>query len=281
MMDLLRDDIVSGHVGHAYLIYGDEAALEKEGAAFAQALNCLSPREGEACGTCRHCVQFQAGNFSDLAVLEPAKTNYVKDQIVELLKYTPLTAKSGGFRIFWLKKADHLTEECADRLLKTLAEPVENTVFLLTAENDDRIAETIASRCRILRLRSGYRRDDSRREEIFQLLCLVKKEPMEYLFRAAEKYAVDKNKEEAASFFETAASLLADNYYARRGGEEADLVFPASLWSEEDLFAAWQWAVSAPVLLNSAINLKLIVENFLLCIKRNGGLHGNCSWCTL
>ena len=75
--------------------------------------------------------------------------------------------------------------------------------------------------------------------------------------------------------------MLADNYYARRGGEEADLVFPASLWSEEDLFAAWQWAVSAPVLLNSAINLKLIVENFLLCIKRNGGLHGNCSWCTL
>lgn len=281
MMDLLRDDFMSGHVGHAYLLYGEEKALEKEGAAFAAALNCLSPKDGEACGTCRHCLQFQAGNFPDFVTLEPAKTNYVKDQIVELLKYTSLTAKNGGYRVFWLKKADHLTEECADRLLKTLEEPVENTVFLLTAENDDRIAETIASRCRILRLGGDYFRDDSRREEIFQLLCLVKKESMAYLFRAAEKYTADKNKEEAASFFETAASLLADNYNYRRGGAEPDFLFSAAEWDEDALFAAWQWAISAPVLLNSAINLKLIVENFLLCIKRNGGLHGNCSWCTL
>lgn len=281
MMDILCEDILSGHVGHAYLLYGEEGALEKEARSFAAALNCLSPKGGEACKHCRHCLQFQAGNFPDFVTLSPAKTNYVKDQIVELLKYTPLTAKTGGYRVFWLKKADHLTEECADRLLKTLEEPVERTVFLLTAENDDRIAETIASRCRVLRLGGGCVRDDSRREDVFQLLCLVKKESMAYLFRVAEKYAEDKDKEESAAFFETAAALLGDNYAFRRGGEKPDFVFSAASWREEDLFTAWQWAVSAPVLLNSAINRKLIVENFLLCIKRNGGLHGNCSWCTL
>lgn len=281
MMDLLRKDIQSGRVGHAYLLYGTESVAEKEGYAFAAALNCLSPQKGEACGVCRHCVQLHAGNFPDLVVLEPTKTNYVKDQIAELLKYTSLTANVGAYRIFWLKKADHLTEECADRLLKTLEEPVEQTVFLLTAENEDRIGETIASRCRIFRLQGGGSRDDSRREEIFDLLSLIKKESMEYLFRAAEKYSGDKNKEEAAAFFETASSLLADNYAYRRGGAEPDFKFSFEYWSEENLFAAWQWAVSAPVLLNSAINLKLIVENFLLCIKRNGGLYGNCSWCTL
>lgn len=277
MIDLLCENILSGHVGHAYLLYGEESVAEQEAYDFASALNCLSPVHGEACGHCSHCLQIKAGNFPDLVILEPAKTNYVKDQIVELLKYTALSSREGFYRIFWLKKADRLTEECADRLLKTLEEPVSGTVFLLTAENDDRIAETIASRCRILRIAGQSEKDNSRREEIFQLLGLTKKESMEYLFRAAEKYSGDKNKENIALFFETASSLLADNYTYRRGGAVPDYVFSEE-WSEELLFSAWQWAVSAPVLLNSAINLKLIVENFLLCIKRNGGLHGNCSW---
>ena len=281
MMDVLRENILSGHVGHAYLIYGEEKAAENEAYAFAAALNCLAPVNGEACGNCSHCHQLRAENFPDLVTLEPAKANYVKDQIKELLKYTSLSAKEGMYRVFWLKKADRLTEECADRLLKTLEEPVPGTVFLLTAENDDRIAETIASRCRILRVAEKELRDDPRREEIFDLLCLVKKESMEYLFRTAEKYSGDKNKDDVAQMFETASSLFEENYAFRRGGRRPAFVFPAEDWSEEALFAAWQWAVSAPVLLNSAINLKLIVENFLLCIKRNGGLHGNCSWCTL
>lgn len=280
MNDLLRGNIIGGHIGHAYLLYGEEQAVEEQAEAFVAALNCLSPREGEACGHCRHCLQLRAGSFPDLVVLEPAKANYRKEQIVELLKYTSLSSRRGSYRIFWLKKADCLTEECADRLLKTLEEPVGGTVFLLTAENDDRIAETIASRCRILRIVGDRQRDRSRREEIFQLLQLIKKESMEYLFRAAEKYSEDKNKNEIALFFETAASLLEDNYLYRRGGAVPDAVF-SEAWSEELLFTAWQWAVSAPVLLNSAINLKLIMENFFLCIKRNGGLNGNCSWCTL
>lgn len=280
MNDLLREDILSGHVGHAYLIYGEEMLGEEQAVAFVAALNCLSPEAGEACGHCRHCLQLQAGNFPDLVMLEPAKTNYVKEQIVELLKYTALSSHRGSYRIFWLKKADRLGEECADRLLKTLEEPVSGTVFLLTAENDDRIAETIVSRCRILRIAGEGKKDHSRREEVFRLLQLTKKESMEYLFRAAEKYSEDKNKDEIALFFETAASLLEDNYLYRQGGAAPDAVFSAD-WSDELLFSVWQWAVSAPVLLNSAINLKLIMENFLLCIKRNGGINGNCSWCTL
>lgn len=280
MIESLRSDIVSGHVGHAYLLFGEESAAEKEGFAFSMALQCLHPREGEACGNCRHCAQLKAGNFPDLVILEPAKSNYIKDQIVELLKYASLTAKEGIYRVFWLKKADRLTEECADRLLKTLEEPVPGVVFLLTAENDDRIAETVASRCRILRLPAENNGKNERREELFDILCRIKKESISYIFPLAEKYTKDKDKEALADFFETAAALLADNYIYRRGGAVPGEQLSASDWSEDALFSAWQWAVSAPVLLNSAINQKLILENFLLSIKRNGGIHGDCSWCT-
>ena len=80
MIGLLRENILSGHVGHAYLLYGEESIAEQEAYAFASALNCLSPIGGEACGQCRHCLQTKAGNFPDLVILEPAKTNYVKDK---------------------------------------------------------------------------------------------------------------------------------------------------------------------------------------------------------
>lgn len=281
MIEALRDDIISDHVGHAYLLYGNAAEAEAEAYAFAAALNCLSPEKGEACGECRHCLQLKAGNFPDLIVLEPEKVNYTVGQFRTLMKYLSLTAKKETYRVFWFKKADHFTEDCVGFFLKSLEEPVPGTVFLLTAENEDKIYETISSRCRVLHLPRRFGVEREKKEDVFQTLCLIKQEPMEYLFRFAEKYTKENGKEELAAFFSTAAVLFDENYRYRHGGEAPRETFPAERWSEDDLFAAWQWAISAPVLLNNAISQRLILENFLLCIKRNGGFHGNCSWCSL
>jgi ribosomal protein L17 len=175
-----------------------------------------------------------------------------------------------------------MKEECADRLLKALEEPAENTVFLLTAENDDRILATIASRCRIIRFLSENQNETVKakeiKDEVFSLLCTIKAEPLEYLFRTAERYA--KERELLSSFFETAASLFSENYLYRQGGYAPAHCFPAENWSNAQLFDLWQWALSAPILLESNINLKLITENFLLCIKRKEDPNGNCSWYT-
>lgn len=281
MNSLLKNEVKSANLGHAYLLYGKPEAVEAEAFAFAMALNCLAPVDGEPCGRCSHCVPALSGSFPDLVILEPGGVYYKADQLKELRKYFSLTAKQGLYRIFLLKKADMMKEECADRLLKALEEPAENNVFLLTAENDDRILTTVTSRCRVIRLPAEMGRETTAaaKAEIFSLLSEIKAEPLEYLFRSAEKYA--KERETLGPFFETAASLFAENYLYRRGGNSPTYCFPVENWSEAKLFDLWQWALSAPVLLESNINLKLIVENFLLRIKRKEVTYGNCSWYTL
>lgn len=282
MNDLLNREVKSGHLGHAYLLYGKPDLVEAEAFAFAMAINCLAPQDGAACGHCSHCAQIKSEHFPDLVILAPEGVYYKAEQIKSLRKYFSLTTKQGLYRVFLLKKADMMKEECADRLLKALEEPAENTVFLLTAENDDRILATIASRCRIIRFLSENVDGTAKakeKEEVFSLLCQIKAESLEYLFRAAEKYA--KEREILSSFFETAASLFSENYLYRQGGDAPAHCFPKESWSDGQLFALWQWALAAPILLESNINLKLITENFLLRIKRKENLNGNCSWYTL
>lgn len=280
MNDRLKKEVKCGRPGHAYLLYGKTGLIEAEAIEFAMAINCRNPQDGAACGECSHCLQIKSGNFPDLVVLEPEGVYYKADQLKSLRKYFSLTAKQGLNRIFLLQKADMMKEECADRLLKALEEPAENTVFLLTAENEDRILETIASRCRIIRILSENKKvTNAEQEEIFSLLCDVKSSPLEYLFRTAEKYA--KEREKCALFFETAVHLLSENYLYRLGGAAPAHCFPEKDWSTTRLFDLWQWALAAPILMESNINLKLVTENFLLRIKRKDDLNGNCSWYTL
>lgn len=280
MNELLRDDIKNNGLGHAYLLLGDGAKTEAEAEAFAAAIHCLTPRDGEACGECRRCRQRLAGNFPELVTLAPAKSAYVKAQIVELLKYAALSTDAGFYRIFWLKNGDLLGETCSNILLKTLEEPSPRTIFLLTAENEDRLLETVLSRCRVLRY------DESpavaiEDEAVFETLSLVKKESLSYLLVIAEKYAKEWSKEELAAFFEAASALFAADYAHRRGGPRPRCHFSEQDWTEQELFAAWQWALTAPILLDQSIQRRLILENFLLAINRNGGTYGNNCWSTL
>lgn len=235
MNERLRREIKSAHRGHAYLLYGDDELVAAEALAFATAINCRDPQDGAACGVCSHCLQIKSGNFPDLVVLKPEGVYYKADQLKTLRKYFSLTAKQGLHRIFLLQKADMMKEECADRLLKALEEPAENTVFLLTAANEDRILQTVTSRCRVIRILSENKEDlDGEGEEVFSLLAAVKPSPMEYLFRTAEKYA--KEREKTAAFFETAAALFSENYLYRRGGDAPAHGFPEEQWSEDQLF---------------------------------------------
>ncbi|MGI5875142.1 MAG: hypothetical protein ACOX8R_10900 [Bacillota bacterium] len=266
MIETLRGDIRGGRFGHAYLIFGDTAAAEAEAYEFAAALHCETPVDGMACGSCRRCRQRQAGQFAELVTLEPEKKTYLKKQISEMLKYTALTG--GETRVFWLKKADALGEICSDSLLKTLEEPAANTVFLLTAENDDRVAETILSRCRVIRLpRNGAAAADE--EDVLRAFRLGRTGSYAAILKLAETFAAGKSREDIAAFFETAAAILGGSYAFRRGAKEPKTLLPSAEWSEDALFEGWRFAVNAPVLLDHAIQHRLILENFLLTLKRS------------
>lgn len=61
---------------------------------------------------------------------------------------------SGNYKVFIIIKAEHMTEEAANSLLKTLEEPQRDTVFILTTSNITKILPTVVSRCQVVRFGS-------------------------------------------------------------------------------------------------------------------------------
>lgn len=69
-----------------------------------------------------------------------------------LQAFLSLRPYAGGARVAILARADRLTEEAANSLLKTVEEPAAGTHLLLTAHSPERLPATIVSRCRQLTL---------------------------------------------------------------------------------------------------------------------------------
>lgn len=279
MNELLCKDIESGHISHAYLFFGKEAVIEKEADDFIASILCRNSQGGMACGKCSHCIQFRQGTYPYLVRMEPLTFTYKKEQYLEIRHLFGLAGGKNNPIIFCFEKADRMEEEFSDRLLKSLEEPAPNVVFLLLAENEDMVRQTVKSRCRIIRFLTEELIDAEYIGEVAEVLKKVRCGSVEDVFHFAEQY--EKSSEAVEAFFAAAVRILGSNYAFRNGGENVNYLLPAESWSTELLLSSWQWALSAPVLISAKVTLRMIVENFLLWIKRNGGSHGNCSWCTL
>jgi DNA polymerase-3 subunit delta' len=93
----------------------------------------------------------QSGSHPDVTVLRSDKSIGV-DAIRELLHAVSEHTYEGGKRIVRIENAERMTPQAQNSLLKTLEEPNEETVFLLTCDDTTKLLPTIISRCRILRL---------------------------------------------------------------------------------------------------------------------------------
>lgn len=72
------------------------------------------------------------------------------DEATEIVKSLSLKAYEGGYKVMIIWMADKMNTATANKLLKLLEEPPEKTVFLLIAESEDDILQTILSRCQVL-----------------------------------------------------------------------------------------------------------------------------------
>jgi DNA polymerase-3 subunit delta' len=147
----------SGNQKQAYLFTGPESVGRRTLAIrFAQALNCLHPMSaGIPCLSCTHCGQFERMVHPDLTVVksEPAGEALKVEQVRDFQYGLHLAPSSAAFRIALLVNFEKATESAANALLKTLEEPPENVIILITAESVERLLPTIVSRCEVIRLR--------------------------------------------------------------------------------------------------------------------------------
>jgi len=155
-----------GRLAGAYLFVGPagvgKAAFAR---ALAKALLCERPQPGlVACGGCGSCVQAAAGTHPDIDLVEkPADRATIpleafigdaEHRMREGLCWRILLRPAlGRRRVAIVLDADHLSEEAANCLLKTLEEPPDTAVIILVGTALERQLPTIRSRCRIMRFR--------------------------------------------------------------------------------------------------------------------------------
>ena len=65
-----------------------------------------------------------------------------------LQQFLSLTAYAGGRRVAVIARADRLTEDAADNVLKILEEPPPHAHLVLTSAHPERLLQTVRSRCR-------------------------------------------------------------------------------------------------------------------------------------
>ncbi len=145
----MRSAVRNNMVSHAYIISGPEGSGKRLiASAFAKTLMCSEGMD-RACGHCVSCRTFDGGNNPDMIYVCPSKTKSlsvddVRDKITSDVNIKPYSHK---YKIYMIPKADTMTVQAQNALLKTLEEPPEYAVFLLLAENMDAFLPTVLSRC--------------------------------------------------------------------------------------------------------------------------------------
>ncbi len=126
----------------AYLFVGPantgKAAVARR---FAAAVMC---DEDAACGR-----RVLSGNHPDLVVVEPdGRTSITVEQARHTVTQASLAPLVGTRKVFLFEEGGSMNDEAANALLKTLEEPTMSTVFIIVAESEDDLPDTVASRCR-------------------------------------------------------------------------------------------------------------------------------------
>lgn len=143
----LKNQIISGRIGHSYLFCGTRGTGKTTIARiFARAANCENQHDGNPCGECPTCRAIQAEANLNVTELDAASNNSVDDirSIVDQVEYSPT---QGRFRVFIIDEVHMLSNAAFNALLKTLEEPPSYVIFILATTEPNKLPVTILSRC--------------------------------------------------------------------------------------------------------------------------------------
>lgn len=183
----LKNAVKSNNISHSYLFVGKAGVGKKKFAKdLAKKVMCLGSNGGAQNNgvknnevqnnnvandnleldfdNCDSCIKFDANSNPDFSIIVPDGKSIKIEQIRNLQARIVEKPISSSKKVYIIDDADTMTEESQNCLLKTLEEPPEYAMIILIASNENRMLQTIKSRCVIIRF------EDLTNEEISQIL---------------------------------------------------------------------------------------------------------------
>lgn len=145
--DTLRNEIVTGHLAHAYLFTGTRGTGKTSTAKIlSRAVNCMDPHNGNPCNKCECCTKIANELSLDVMEIDAASNTGVDNirDIIEQLGYLP---SMGKYKVYIIDEVHMLSMGAFNALLKTLEEPPAHVLFILATTEVQKIPATILSRC--------------------------------------------------------------------------------------------------------------------------------------
>lgn len=132
-LEPLKKSIALNKINHAYIFFGDRGTGKTT--------------------TARIFAKEIGSDNSDIFELDAASNNSVEDirLIIEAAKSSTFGSK---YKVYILDEAHMLSKAAFNALLKTLEEPPEHVIFILSTTDKEKIPSTIISRCQIINFSS-------------------------------------------------------------------------------------------------------------------------------
>ncbi len=147
IVSALRNQIINGRMGHAYLFCGTRGTGKTSVAKiFAKAVNCEHPVNGNPCNQCPSCRAVNDGISVNVIEIDAASNNGVDNirEIREEVRYAPT---DGRFKVYIIDEVHMLSTGAFNALLKTLEEPPAHVIFILATTDPQKVIPTVLSRC--------------------------------------------------------------------------------------------------------------------------------------
>lgn len=189
--DLLRRLLAQERLPHALLLLGPAGSGKLSLAlGFAQFILCENKAALDACGQCNACLKarkhihpdihfsfptvgtnvksdaflpqwrtaiednpyMEINDWLQLIGADNKQGNINKEECLNIIRKLSLKTFEGSHKILVMWLPEHLGKE-GNRLLKLIEEPPPQTIFILVAENQELILNTILSRCQVVKVR--------------------------------------------------------------------------------------------------------------------------------
>ena len=136
-------------VSHSYMFIGTKGVGKKIFAKeFAKGILCIN-EENKLCSNCKSCLEFVNNNNPDYYEigLQDDENSIKIETIRQMQKRIQELPIVSSRKVYIIDDSEYMTKDAQNCLLKTLEEPPEFVTIILIVSNENKILNTIKSRC--------------------------------------------------------------------------------------------------------------------------------------